>query len=69
MKADELKGHIDELSELLLKPWWNLKHVTRLKTIAVKLLDGMKKYYDYLSTTCTRMKEHHKSEGMCHCVY
>ncbi len=49
VKSPELKDQMDELSSILMIPWWNADHVGTFKAKAVQLLDGMAKYYKYLN--------------------
>ena len=65
MKAEVLNEHIECTSELLMNPWWNLKHVAGLKAKVVDLVEGMKKYLDYMKRTSDAMLQHHKKTGMC----
>ena len=63
IKSPELKQHMDELSLILMKPWWNNDHVQVFKAKVDLMLQGMAKYYKYLNRNNESTIQRRQNEG------
>lgn len=59
--AAELKENVNSISELLLLPWILNKNFTLFKDALVSLVDGVNKYYKFLTDMKERTAENSKS--------
>ena len=61
LSSEELKHHIDELSGMLLQPWFSGTKFNSLRSDVEELVESMKKYMEYLTTQTDRIKAHQSS--------
>ncbi len=64
VKSADLKDRMDELSSILMKPWWKNDHVQVLKAKMDQMLDGMAKYHKYLNRNNECNTERRQQEGI-----
>ena len=65
LSADVLTQHVQELSELLMQPWFCVKRLEMLRKEVEMLVDAMQKYSEYLNGKNANMQKHHQSIEPC----
>ena len=61
LSAVLLNKHVQELSTLLMQPWFHNKRFKLLRQEVEGLMDALRKYCEYLRGKDTAMKKHHQS--------
>ena len=61
ISADELNHHVQELSGMLMQPWFCKRRFELLRNEVKMFVDAMQKYGEYLKGKSALMKEHHQS--------